>query len=183
MEISVLIFWWSDFYKILHMTQQQWIMTMNDIAPVRSLNEFVPLLQALTMSNEARKNVTVGEIVNLMSVDAQRVQDVAGYVWMMWSSPLQIAISVYMLWGIVGPSVLTGLAVMILLIPVNGVMATFQRKLQVGYCDDFMVDSWYFVMTSWYLNNFLIAGPLWGNPPVTGGFPSWRTSNAKLWCF
>ena len=83
------------------------------------------------MSNEARKSSTVGEIVNLMSVDAQRLQDVTGYLWMMWSAPLQIVIAVYLLWGILGPSVLAGLAVMILLIPVNGVMATLQRKLQV----------------------------------------------------
>ena len=83
------------------------------------------------MSNEARKASTVGEIVNLMSVDAQRLQDVTGYLWMIWSAPLQIIIAVYLLWGILGPSVLAGLAVMILLIPVNGVMATLQRKLQV----------------------------------------------------
>ncbi len=83
------------------------------------------------MSNEARKDTTVGEIVNLMSVDAQRLQDVTGYLWMIWSSPLQIVIAVYMLWGIVGPSVLAGLAVMVLLIPINGVLATIQRNLQV----------------------------------------------------
>lgn len=83
------------------------------------------------MSNEARKTSTVGEIVNLMSVDAQRMQDVMGYLWMVWSSPLQIIIAVYLLWGIMGPSVLTGLGVMILLIPLNGILATFQRKLQV----------------------------------------------------
>ena len=91
------------------------------------------LLQALTMSNEARKTSTVGEIVNLMSVDAQRLQDATGYLWMVWSSPLQIVIAVYMLWGILGPSVLAGLAVMVLLIPVNGVMASYQRKLQVSW--------------------------------------------------
>ena len=44
------------------------------------------------MSHEARKDTTVGEIVNLMSVDAQRLQDVTGYLWMLWSSPLQVEI-------------------------------------------------------------------------------------------
>ncbi len=85
------------------------------------------------MSNEARKTSTVGEIVNLMSVDAQRMQDVVGYLWMVWSAPLQIIIAVYLLWGIIGPSVLAGLGVMILLIPVNGVLASFQRKLQIKF--------------------------------------------------
>ena len=83
------------------------------------------------MNSEAYRTSTVGEIVNLMSVDAQRMQDVTGFVWMMWSCPLQISVSIYMLWGIVGPSVLAGVAVMVLMIPVNAFMATMQRKLQV----------------------------------------------------
>ena len=28
-----------------------------------------------------------------------------------------------------------------------------------------------------------VTGLLWGNPPVTGGFPTQRTSNANVWCF
>jgi len=91
----------------------------------------VRLLQALTMSNEARKTTTVGEIVNLMSVDAQRLQDATGYLWMTWSAPLQICIAVSMLWNLLGASVLAGIAVMILIIPINGVIATIARKLQV----------------------------------------------------
>ena len=84
------------------------------------------------MSNDAKRTSTVGEIVNLMSVDAQRMQDVFGYLWMVWSCPLQIIIAVYLLWGKLGASVLAGLGVMLLLIPLNGVMATYQRKLQVA---------------------------------------------------
>jgi len=91
-----------------------------------------PLLQALTMSNEARKTTTVGEIVNLMSLDAQRLQDATGYLWMTWSAPLQICIAVYMLWSLLGVSVLAGLAVMIVLIPVHAVIATMSKKLQVS---------------------------------------------------
>ena len=85
------------------------------------------------MSNEARKTSTVGEIVNLMSVDAQRLQDVTGYLWMVWSSPLQIALAMWLLWGILGPSVLAGLGVMVLLIPINGYLATLQRNLQIEF--------------------------------------------------
>ena len=84
------------------------------------------------MSNEARKTTTVGEIVNLMSVDAQRLQDAIGYLWMTWSAPLQICIAVYMLWTLMGAAVLAGLAVMILIIPVNAIIAAMARKLQVS---------------------------------------------------
>jgi len=88
------------------------------------------------MSNEARKTTTVGEIVNLMSVDAQRLQDATGYLWMTWSAPLQICIAVYMLWSLLGVSVLAGLGVMILIVPINAVIAAISRKLQV--CKDFL---------------------------------------------
>ena len=83
------------------------------------------------MNSEAYRTSTVGEIVNLMSVDAQRLQDVTSFVWIVWSCPLQITVAIYMLWGILGPSVLAGVAVMVLMIPVNAFMATMQRKLQV----------------------------------------------------
>nr|QAA95906.1 ATP-binding cassette sub-family C member 1 [Diaphorina citri] len=86
--------------------------------------------KALTISNNARKETTVGEIVNLMSVDAQRM-DITPYLNMLWSAPLQIGLALYFLWGILGPSVLAGLAVMVILIPVNGYVATRIRNLQI----------------------------------------------------
>lgn len=66
------------------------------------------LFQSLTMNNEARKTSTVGEIVNLMSVDCQRMQDLSGYLWMIWSAPVQITLAMYLLWIQLGPSVLAG---------------------------------------------------------------------------
>ncbi|CAG7831109.1 unnamed protein product [Allacma fusca] len=41
--------------------------------------------KALLISNSARKESTVGEIVNLMSVDAQRFMDLTAYLNMIWS--------------------------------------------------------------------------------------------------
>lgn len=64
--------------------------------------------KALVMSNAARRESTVGEIVNLMAVDAQRFMDLVTYINMLWSAPLQIALALYFLWGILGPSVLAG---------------------------------------------------------------------------
>ncbi|XP_022835136.1 multidrug resistance-associated protein 1 isoform X1 [Spodoptera litura] len=87
--------------------------------------------KSLRMSNAARKESTVGEIVNLMSVDAQRFVELTAYLNMIWSAPLQIALALYFLWGILGPSVLAGLAVMIILIPVNGLIANRVKTLQI----------------------------------------------------
>ncbi|CAD0199749.1 unnamed protein product [Chrysodeixis includens] len=87
--------------------------------------------KSLRMSNASRKESTVGEIVNLMSVDAQRFIELTAYLNMIWSAPLQIALALYFLWGILGPSVLAGLAVMIILIPVNGLIANRVKTLQI----------------------------------------------------
>ena len=75
---------------------------------------------------------TVGEIVNLMSVDVQRIMDLVPFVNMLWSGVLQIAVALYFLWGKLGPSVLAGLGVMILLIPINSVIAAKVRTLQLA---------------------------------------------------
>ncbi|GFN99336.1 multidrug resistance-associated protein 1 [Plakobranchus ocellatus] len=87
--------------------------------------------KSLTVSNESKKETTVGEIVNLMAVDCQRMQDVTGYLWMLWSAPLQISLALYLLWGTLGVATLAGLAVMLLLMPLNGLIAAKMRKFQI----------------------------------------------------
>ncbi|XP_005096296.1 multidrug resistance-associated protein 1 [Aplysia californica] len=86
--------------------------------------------KALTISNEAKKESTVGEIVNLMSVDCQRIQDATGYIYMAWSMPLMIVLAMYMLWGTLGAASMAGLGVLILLMPINAWAAYMQRGYQ-----------------------------------------------------
>lgn len=87
--------------------------------------------KALTMNSEAKKSSTVGEIVNLMSVDCQRIQDITGYLWMLWSAPVQVILAMVLLWNTLGPSVLAGLGIMVLLMPINALIAIKQRKFQI----------------------------------------------------
>ena len=89
------------------------------------------ILQALRLSNAARRSSTVGEIVNLMSVDAQRFIELSSYLNMIWSAPFQMCVSLYFLWMTLGPSVLAGVGVMIILIPVNALIAKKTKALQV----------------------------------------------------
>lgn len=88
-------------------------------------------VQALLLNNTARKESTAGEMVNLMSVDAQRLMDLMTYVNTVWSAPLQIIISLYFLYNTMGVSILAGVGVMILLIPVNLLVGRFARSIQV----------------------------------------------------
>uniref|UniRef100_A0A3B3S0J1 ATP binding cassette subfamily C member 3 n=1 Tax=Paramormyrops kingsleyae TaxID=1676925 RepID=A0A3B3S0J1_9TELE len=87
--------------------------------------------KSLVITNAAKRSSTVGEIVNLMSVDAQRFMDLTTFLNMLWSAPLQIILALYFLWQNLGPSVLAGVAVMILLIPLNAAIAVKTRAFQV----------------------------------------------------
>lgn len=71
--------------------------------------------------------------MNLMSVDSQRFNDLMLYFNGIWSSPLQIILAMYFLWQSLGPSVFAGLGVIVLLIPINGILATVYQKLQVCF--------------------------------------------------
>lgn len=57
-------------------------------------------LQALVITSSVKRESTVGEIVNLMSVDAQRFMDVVPFVNLLWSAPLQMILAVYFLWQV-----------------------------------------------------------------------------------
>uniref|UniRef100_A0A8C2F591 Multidrug resistance-associated protein 1 n=1 Tax=Cyprinus carpio TaxID=7962 RepID=A0A8C2F591_CYPCA len=88
--------------------------------------------KALVITNAARRTSTVGEIVNLMSVDAQRFMDLITYINMIWSAPLQVILALYFLWQNLGPSVLAGVAVMVLMVPLNAVIAMKTKTYQVA---------------------------------------------------
>ncbi|KAI6652539.1 Multidrug resistance-associated protein 1 [Oopsacas minuta] len=86
--------------------------------------------KALKLSHESRQKTTIGEIVNLMSVDAQRFMDLMAYIHMIWSAPFQILLSITFLYFVIQYAVFAGLLVMFLMIPINGVIAAISLKLQ-----------------------------------------------------
>ena len=86
--------------------------------------------KAMRLSNEGRAAKSTGDIVNYMAVDTQRLQDLSQYGQMLWSAPLQIALCMASLYQLVGVSMLAGIGVMIVMIPVNGLIAKVMKNLQ-----------------------------------------------------
>lgn len=87
-----------------------------------------------------------------MQIDTQKFMDLALYLNLVWSSPLQIVLAMYFLWTTLGPSALAGrfqwltrlfernnlevvydvgLAVMILMGPINAMTAKKMKKYQL----------------------------------------------------
>ena len=48
----------------------------------------------------------MGEIVNLMSVDAQRFMDLTTYLNMLFTAPVTIILALYFLWDVLGKVIL-----------------------------------------------------------------------------
>lgn len=86
--------------------------------------------KSLRLSNAARQASTVGEITNLMSVDASRLADLCSYIHILWSGPFQIGMAIYFLQNTLGPSIYGGVAIMVFMIPVNWLLASKSRALQ-----------------------------------------------------
>ncbi|KAM9012505.1 ATP-binding cassette sub-family C member 6 isoform 4-T5 [Ara ararauna] len=84
----------------------------------------------LVMSNASRKAATVGEIVNLVSVDVQKLMDLIIYFNGTWLAPIRIIICFVFLWQLLGPSALTSIVVFLFLLPVNFVITKKRSQFQ-----------------------------------------------------
>ena len=86
--------------------------------------------KSLVLSSCAKKDSTAGEIVNLMAVDSQRFIDLLPFVSFLWTAPIQIAITLFLLYNEMGLAVLGGLVVMIICIPVNSYVTALVKSIQ-----------------------------------------------------
>ncbi|KAF1397721.1 Multidrug resistance-associated protein 1, partial [Spheniscus humboldti] len=84
----------------------------------------------LVMSNASRKAATVGEIVNLISVDIQKLIDLIIYFNGTWLAPIRIIICFVFLWQLLGPSALTSIAVFLFLLPLNFMITKKRSQFQ-----------------------------------------------------
>lgn len=75
--------------------------------------------KSMLLSSSARTSKSTGDIVNLMAVDATRLQDFCTYGLMLVSAPFQIFIAFASLFDLLGWSAFVGVAIMIVSVPLN----------------------------------------------------------------
>ena len=86
--------------------------------------------KSLRLSNSARQDFTVGEIVNHMSIDAQRVSDLVSYLHVVWSGLFQITIALYLLFDTMSWAIFAGVTIMICTIPLNARLSIYMKTFQ-----------------------------------------------------
>uniref|UniRef100_A0A7M4FK98 Multidrug resistance-associated protein 4 n=1 Tax=Crocodylus porosus TaxID=8502 RepID=A0A7M4FK98_CROPO len=75
--------------------------------------------KALRLSNSAMAKTTTGQIVNLLSNDVNKFDQVTIFLHFLWAGPLQAIAVTVLLWIEIGPSCLAGMAVLIILLPLQ----------------------------------------------------------------
>ncbi|KXS16473.1 P-loop containing nucleoside triphosphate hydrolase protein [Gonapodya prolifera JEL478] len=85
--------------------------------------------KSLAVSNAAMQTGSQS-VGNLMSIDAAKIGELTTYLHILWSGPFQIFLALWMLYGTLGPSVFAGLAIMILMIPINTYLTKLSRGIQ-----------------------------------------------------
>ncbi|NXM91144.1 MRP7 protein, partial [Oenanthe oenanthe] len=79
--------------------------------------------KALRVSGTSLARFTVGEIVNFMSTDTNRLVNFCRSFHELWSLPVQLAVTLYLLHQQVGIAFLGGMALALLLVPINKIIA------------------------------------------------------------
>ncbi|KAI3619753.1 metal resistance protein ycf1 [Moniliophthora roreri] len=85
--------------------------------------------KALALSNDELGRAS-GDIVNLMSVDATRLQDFCQFGLISISGPFQITLAFISLYDLLGWPAFVGVAIMVFSIPLNTLMARVMKKMQ-----------------------------------------------------
>ncbi|XP_037656314.1 multidrug resistance-associated protein 4 isoform X1 [Choloepus didactylus] len=75
--------------------------------------------KALCLSNAAMGKTTTGQIVNLLSNDVNKFDQVTIFLHFLWAGPLQAIAVTVLLWMEIGISCLAGMAVVLILLPLQ----------------------------------------------------------------
>ncbi|KAI8820497.1 ABC transporter type 1, transmembrane domain-containing protein [Fimicolochytrium jonesii] len=84
-------------------------------------------------TEEEAQGATTGQITNLMSVDLEKIFSVSCYLMVYWSCPLQVIISTGLLLVVMGWPALAGIAVMVAMMPVGGVLGKAIGTMQDNF--------------------------------------------------
>jgi len=88
--------------------------------------------KSLKLSSAAKQKSTAGEINNHMSVDAERWADATSFMPMFVSIPYELAIAIWLLYQQIGWAVFVGLGTILIMMPVQGVVARTFTKAKAG---------------------------------------------------
>ncbi|MCL7040581.1 hypothetical protein MKW94_012127, partial [Papaver nudicaule] len=133
--ILVSVFFFAKLVECL--AQRHWFFMMQQ-AGVRVKAALVGTIyrKGLTLSSQSRQGHTSGEIINFMTVDAERIGDFSWYMHDLWMIPVQVGLALVILYKNLGlASVAAFVATVIVMlanVPLGAMQENFQEKLMAS---------------------------------------------------
>ncbi|CAN6477712.1 unnamed protein product [Victoria cruziana] len=115
-------------------SQRHWFFRLQQVGiRNRAALDAMIYMKGLSLSTQARQGRTTGEIINLMSVDAERVGEFGWYMHDIWMVPIQVALSLVILYKDLGiasiATVLATVVIMLANLPLGRLQEGFQGKI------------------------------------------------------
>ncbi|KAM9709908.1 ATP-binding cassette sub-family C member 4-like [Menidia menidia] len=86
--------------------------------------------KALSLNSSALAKTTTGQMVNLLSNDVNKFDEVTLYLHFLWLGPLQAVSVLFLLLYAIGPSCLAGMGVLFILLPIQTTFGRFFSHLR-----------------------------------------------------
>ncbi|KAJ4703009.1 ABC transporter C family member 2-like [Melia azedarach] len=85
--------------------------------------------KSLRLTHEARKNFPSGKITNMITTDANALQQICQQLHTLWSAPFRITIAMVLLYEQLGVASLLGSLILVLMVPLQTFIISKMRKL------------------------------------------------------
>ncbi|MBA0843808.1 hypothetical protein Goarm_000967 [Gossypium armourianum] len=121
--------------KLVECTSQRWWFFKLQQVGIRLRAVLIAMIynKGLTLSCQSKQSQTSGEIINYMTVDAERVDDFSWYMHDLWMVPLQVTLALLILYKNLGLAAIaafvTTILVMLANIPLGKMLEKYQDKL------------------------------------------------------
>jgi len=95
--------------------------------------------KTLRLSQSTKQDITEGQIINIVSSDSSRIDELFNYLHSIWSSPLQLIVVLILLIRSLGYWALIGFSILVIFIPLQGIIINWLTNLReqiVGYTDE-----------------------------------------------
>ncbi|KAK1305890.1 ABC transporter C family member 3 [Acorus calamus] len=113
------------------LSQRYWFFKLQQVGiRVRAILVTMIYKKGLKLSGQSRQGSTSGEIINIMSVDADRIGQFSWYMHDLWMVPIQVTLALLILYKNLGLASLTTLAATILVMLANIPLGKMQQKYQ-----------------------------------------------------
>jgi ABC-type multidrug transport system fused ATPase/permease subunit len=88
---------------------------------------------SLMLSSDSRLALSQGQLVNLIAVDAQRLETTFNEMDTIVSAPLSLVIAAVLLTKFLGPTSLVGLLVLLVMSPISFIISKKAQKIKAAY--------------------------------------------------